>query len=334
MGVRNSGLMLRVGILGAGFMGEVHARAWRRIGDTRVVGIATLNPAQHAWLQDAGAAVYEDPGDLIRSGKIDVADICLPTPLHATWVMEAAARGIHVLCEKPFTLETAEAERAAEAVVRAGVHFMPAHVVRFFPEYRKARDVALSGGIGEPRTARTFRGGAAPAWAAWILDPAQSGGVLVDLLVHDFDYLRWVLGPVRRIHARVVSRTPGRAEHALTVLRFERGAVAHVEGSWAYPAGSPFVTRFELAGTEGLLVHDSRHILPVTLSRGAEALESRYPLGALEPDPYTLMIQHFADGLRGSAPFEVCMEDAVAAVRIASAAVKSARDGTPVDVAA
>jgi predicted dehydrogenase len=326
--------VLRVGILGAGFMGEVHARAWGRIGETRVVGIATLDPSRHAWLRGAGAALYEDPGDLIRSCEIDVVDICLPTPLHAPWVMKAAARGIHILCEKPFTLETAEAERAAEAVARAGVRFMPAHVVRFFPEYRKARDVALSGGIGQPRTARTFRGGAAPGWAAWILDPAQSGGVLVDLLVHDFDYLRWVLGPVRRIHARVVSRAPGSADHALTVLRFARGAVAHVEGSWAYPVGTPFMTRLELAGTEGLLVHDSRHILPVALSRRDEALESRYPLGALEPDPYTLMIQHFVDGLRGSAPFEVGMEDAVAAVRIAAAAVESARDGTPVDVAA
>lgn len=329
--------MVRVGLLGAGFMGELHAAAWMKVDGARLAGIVTLDPAARPWLRGFSGRISTDPRDLVLSPDIDVVDICLPTPLHGPWVIEAARAGKAVLCEKPFTRETEEAERVADVVARSGVPFMPAHVVRFFPEYRAARDVARSGRIGTVRTARTFRGGAAPSWAPWILDPAQSGGLLVDLLIHDFDYLRWVLGPVRRVHAGVASRhevagAGSRDVHAVVVLRFADGAVAHVEGSWAYPPGSPFRTRLELAGPDGLLVHDSRDAVPITLRTAASEAEARYPLSVLEPDPYVHMIRHFAGCLHTGSAFEVRLDDAVAAVRIATAAVASAAGRRPVEV--
>jgi UDP-N-acetylglucosamine 3-dehydrogenase len=318
-------------------MGEVHAAAWMKVEGARLAGIVTLDPAARPWLRGFSGRISTDPRDLVLSPDIDVVDICLPTPLHGPWILEAARAGKAVLCEKPFTREAEEAERIADAVSRSGIPFMPAHVARFFPEYRTARDIARSGRIGPIRTARTFRGGAPPSWAPWILDSSQSGGLLVDLLVHDFDYLRWVLGPVRRVHALLASRPhpPGagsRDVHALVVLRFADGAVAHVEGSWAYPSGSPFRTRLELAGPDGLLVHDSRDAVPITLRTAQSETESRYPLSVLEPDPYVRMIRHFTDCLRTGSPFEVRLDDAVAAVRIATAAAASAAGRRPVEV--
>jgi predicted dehydrogenase len=325
--------MLRVGMLGAGFMGEIHAAAWGNVDRARLVAIATADPAAHAWLRSFPGPVTTDLRALVRSDEVDVVDICLPTPLHGLWAIEAANAGKAVLCEKPLTRDREEADRVTAAVARSGVRCMPAHVVRFFPEYRAAREIAQQGGIGRPGTARTFRGGAPPAWAEWILDPSQSGGLLVDLLVHDFDYLRWVLGPVRRVHARVAARQGSTGIHALAILRFTNGAVAHVEGSWAYPAGSPFRTRLELAGSGGLIVHDSQHVLPLVLHRRAAIFEHRYPLSALDPDPYTQMVRHFAECLESGRAFEVTLEDAVAAVRIAAAASSSALSGIPVEVA-
>jgi predicted dehydrogenase len=330
---RGAGIVLRVGILGAGFMGETHAAAWGNVDRARLVAIATADPGVHPWLRSFPGRVMTDLRELVGSPEIDVVDVCLPTPLHGPWAVEAATAGKAVLCEKPLTRGWEEAERVAAALVRSGARCMPAHVVRFFPEYRAARDIARRGEIGRVCTARTFRGGAAPAWAEWILDPAQSGGILVDLLVHDFDYLRWVLGPVRRVHARVASGKGSTGTHALVVLRFAGGAVAHVEGSWAYPPGSPFRTRLELAGSGGLIVHDSRDVHPLSLHTGAAASEHRYPLSALDPNPYAQMARHFAHCVESGAAFEVQLDDAVAAVRIAGAAVASAATGAPVDVA-
>ena len=326
--------MLRVAILGAGFMGETHAAAWGNVDRARLEAIATLDPAVHKWLRDFPVRVTTDLRELVRAPEIDVVDVCLPTPLHGPWAVEAAKAGKAVLCEKPLTRDWEEAERVAAALGRSGGRFMPAHVVRFFTEYRAARSIAQRGEIGRVCTARTFRGGAAPAWAEWILDPVQSGGILVDLLVHDFDYLRWVLGPVRRVHARVASGTGSTGRHALVVLRFAGGAVAHVEGSWAYPPGSPFRTRLELAGSGGLIAHDSRDVHPLSVHTGVAVAEARYPLSSLDPDPYTLMVRHFAESVESGAAFEVQLDDAVAAVRIAGAAVASAATGAPVDVVA
>jgi len=328
--------VIRVGILGAGFMGEVHAAAWRSVPGVRVAGIATLDPAARPWLRGFDGRVVTDPRVLIAAPDIDVIDVCLPTPLHESSVCDAARAGKAIVCEKPLAATFAAAERIAAAVARARAPFMPAHVVRFFPEYAAARDLVRGGRIGRPATARTFRGGPPPGWAPWILDPAQSGGLFVDLLIHDFDYLRWVLGPVRRVHARAAARPDAGAGavHGLAVLRFASGAVAHVEGSWAYPAGSPFWTRLELAGPDGLIVQDSRRAAPLVRHRPPDAAEPRYPQAAIDRGPYARMLHHVAERLEHGSAFDPGIDDAVAAVRIASAAAASAAAAAPVEVGA
>ncbi len=125
---------------------------------------------------------------------------------------------------------------------------------------------------------------------------------------------------------------PAGAVHGLAVLRFASAAVAHVEGSWAYPAGSPFWTRLELAGPDGLIVQDSRRAAPVVRHRPPAAAESPHPQTAIDRGPYARMLHHVAERLERGAAFDLDMEDAVAAVRIASAAASSAAAAAPVEV--
>lgn len=330
---------LRVGIVGAGFMGEVHARAWRRValasqdGEVEISAVADVAPAGRAWVREfPGMKVYASAAEMVRSSGVDIVDVCVPTPAHRAVVEEAAASGKAILCEKPLALSAREAEEVVAAVERHGVPFMVGHVVRFFPEYVRARESALSGEIGAPRLARTFRGGAKPSWSAWFADRNQSGGIFLDMLVHDFDYLRWVFGEVRRVSAASLSRTPEGLDHAVALLRFESDAVAQVEGAWSYPQGSSFQTELEIAGTDGLIQFSSRAVEAVRFSVAETEPETRYPTSPLDPDPYQMEIEHFLSHILRKTSLAIAAEDAVAAVAIAEAAIKSAEIRKPVVV--
>lgn len=333
---------LRVGIVGAGFMGEVHARAWQRIRlastgsslDVELCAIADVELGGRTWLAEfPWLKKYESASELVRAGDVDVVDVCVPTPAHREVVEIAASGGKAVLCEKPLAASVREAQQIAECVARYGVPFMTAHVVRFFPEYVTARETALSGEIGIPRYARAFRGGAKPAWSPWLGDRMQSGGVILDTLVHDFDYLRWLFGEVRRVSAISLRHGPEGRDHAVVVLRFENDAIAQVEGAWSYPQGSPFRTELEIAGTDGLIQYSSDEVEATRVwSQGARPGDSRYPVSPLDPDPYQLEIEHFASHVLRGTPLRISVEDAVAAVAIAEAAIRASETCKPVVV--
>src|SRR5204863_4959008 len=143
-----------------------------------------------------------------------------------------------------------------DAAAKANVPLMPGQVVRFFAEYATGNRLVKEGKVGKPAAARTRRGGLAPMGShGWFQDYQRSGGVLLDLAVHDFDWLRWTLGEVKHLYSRSVGvATDGGPDYALTVLTFESGAVAHVESTWMDPSG--FRTAFEVCGSEGMIQFD------------------------------------------------------------------------------
>lgn len=335
----------RVVILGGGFMGEVHYRAWKCLEGrgVEVAAVAECEAASRGWLQrEGGLRVVGDFRQAIGMPGVDIVDVCLPTPLHVEAIEAAAAAGRAVVCEKPLARTASEAEAAVEAAARRGVPFMVAHVVRFFPDYRKARDAVVRGELGLARSARCFRGGAAPAWNSWMRDESQSGGVMLDLLIHDFDYLRWVFGPVARVSAVKAAVGSSGEAHAAALLRFESGAIAMAEGAWSFPPGAPFTTEAEIAGTRGLLQWSSREARSVRLWRrppsepaghaATDEGETRLPESPLEPDPYALELEHFLDHVARGRPLDITPEEALAAVRVAEAAERAAREGRPVEV--
>jgi predicted dehydrogenase len=217
----------------------------------------------------------------------------------------------------------------------AGVQLFVAHVVRFFPEFARARQVVESGALGALGVVRGIRGGARPRSSAWFADVAQSGGVILDVAIHDIDYLRWLCGDVTRVFARGLTFRGLPADHALISLRFASGAIGHIEGSWAFPPGV-FRTFLELAGSEGVLVHDSDDTRPLEVQyhEGAPPAGAPSPAGPpLEDDPWFRELQHFLATLDGATPL-ITPRDALEALRVALAAIESVHTGRPVDVAA
>lgn len=323
--------MVRVGIVGAGGMGNVHARHYRNMPDVEL-RFFDRDPAKRP---DFSSRHQIEPAsswaDLLAWA--DAIDICLPTDLHLPIALEAFAAGKHVLCEKPMALNVEEAVQMMQAAESAGVLLVPAQVVRYFPEWRRAHEKVSDGSIGTPKTARIRRGGKAPLGSeGWFQDLDRSGGVLLDLAVHDFDWLRWTLGEVRWVTSRSVrmgqpallAGTPG--DYALTTLTFDSGAIAHVESTWLDPSG--FRTTLEVCGTSGQLEFDSRKIAAVR--RHAESgTQSESPMASSD-DPYFRQGRAFVDTIRNKTAPPVTALDGVMAVSIARAALQSAKLGRSV----
>ena len=325
---------MRIGVVGAGTMGAMHASAWKRLG-AQVVGIHSSRPEAAAGIASTvGAALFTGIAPLLA--EIDLLDICTPTGSHLHFTRLAAEAGKHVVCEKPISLTLNEAEAMIAVCQAAGVRLFIAHVVRFFAQYRAAREAVLRGQIGTLGVLRLKRAAYQPQVPKhhWLLDEAQSGGMVTDLMIHDFDYARWLGGPVERVYAKSARAAwrdaPG--DYALVTLRFASGAMAQIEGGWAYPPGV-FRTALDIAGSEGVIEwhSDASATMQSFLEPRRETASAvGLPLSALTEDPYETQLRHVKYAIETNTDFLVTPQDALEALRIALAARQSLRTGRAV----
>lgn len=324
---------LRVGVVGTGFIGETHVAAWAAEGIRALVH--DVDAGRAAALADRhGARVAESLDELF--GAVDIVDVCTPTHLHAEVAIAAARAGRHVICEKPMARTLVDAEAMLAAARDAGVRLFVAHVVRFFPEYVAARAAVTDGAIGEPAVLRLTRASFRPRQPAghWFFDHARSGGIILDLMVHDLDYARWVAGDVVAVHCRSasVAQPDAGVDHAVAILTHRSGAISHVSASWGY-APPTFVTAFEIAGSHGVIEHSSTATSPVTPSLLAGAADGGLTAMAdtgLAGDPFRLELAEFARAIRDGTEARIGPTDGLEALRIALAADESARTGAVV----
>ncbi len=326
----------RVALIGAGIMGSVHARHWSALPDTELVGV--LDPRSEA--AHAAGPGFSDWATLLSQARPDIIDVCTPTSFHREYVERAAAAGKAVFVEAPLARSLADCDAMVAAVERAGVPAMSGHVLRYFPEYAAAKRLVDAGGVGRPVAIRTARMAGFPDLEGrpnWYADPAQSGGLVLEMILHDFDWLRWTFGPVTRVYGKGLygrAEHVGRLDYALVTLRFASGAVAHVTGSWAHPGG--FRTTLEVAGDAGMIEHDSARSAPLAASQraagsgGVAVPES--PMAEGE-DPYSLEIEAFVRALQTNETPPIALREAREAARIALAALESIEIGRPVTLA-
>ena len=186
---------------------------------------------------------------------VDVVDICSPTHLHHEMALKAAAAGKHIVCEKPLARTTKQAQEivnwlAARQAYNCSLHMWFAS----FPNMRSHTLLSPEGQIGKPAVIRLHRGSYRPKKPAgnWFLDEVKSGGILMDLMIHDYDYARWVAGEVESVSARRVTELHPDApvDYGLVILSHRSGALSHIAGAWAYPPPT-FRTHLEIAGDRG-----------------------------------------------------------------------------------
>lgn len=328
--------MINVGVIGAGTMGSTHAYAYAQLPNARVVGVADIDveKARRVVAQSGGTA-WATAEEAIDNPQVDVVDVCVPTFLHRRYVEQALAAGKHVYCEKPLARTLADGWAMVQAAEKAGRQLGVGHVVRFFSNYRQAREMVREGKLGQIGIIRTSRGGGGfpYAWQDWYANFEWSGGMILDLLIHDFDWLRWTLGEVERVFARSThGRDFNREEYALVTLRFANGAMAHVEGTWLHAGG--FTTSFEICGSQGMLSSDAAETRPLVLVTPPSPSAPGVAVPEVPGEsPYLAELRAFVDALDAGQPVPVNGREGYEALKIALAALRSVETGSPVNPA-
>lgn len=316
---------LAVGVVGAGGIAHPHTAAWRALGAE--ITIYSADAAAPTLAEQFGGKAVYSLAELLDA--CDIVDVCTPTFVHDEIVLAAAAAGKDIVCEKPLARSHAQAVEMMQACENAGKQLYPGQVVRFFPEYVAAKQAVVDGKIGTPAVLRFSRGGAAPA-ARWFHVEGASGGIILDQMIHDLDYARWVAGDVERVFAKVVGGN-GKPTSAYVVLTHESGALSHVNGHWGHPQ-KVFRTTFSLSGSTGLIEFDSLNGSPLTWdvpdSDGAGG--TLLPAMDFAESPFLTELREFAAAFAGGPTPRVTAADGLAALDIGLAAVESARTGRAV----
>lgn len=263
--------MVRIGIVGIGFMGMIHYLAARNLRQAAVTAIHSRDPKKLAgdWRSIQGnfgpRGEMMDLGhlhrhqrfeDLLADPEVDLVDICLPTHLHASAAIAALRAGKHVLVEKAIALTPEDADAMVETARQVGKLLMVAHVLPFFPEFAYAAETVRSGKYGRLLAGHFIRVISRPDWSAEIADASKTGGPAIDLHVHDTHFIGLICGIPRAVFScGVVSN--GVVEHLTTQYLYERGpAISCTSGAICQKA-RPFVHGYELYLERATLTYQS-----------------------------------------------------------------------------
>jgi myo-inositol 2-dehydrogenase/D-chiro-inositol 1-dehydrogenase len=323
---------LRVGVVGAGLIAGCHVRAYAKASDVDVVAVADGRLAKAEQLAaTVGAKVCADLDEVLALDP-DVISVCTPPASHADLTVRALEAGRHVLCEKPLALSVADARRIKDAAEASDRVVMIGHVSRYEPDHRAARDLVAAGQVGEVAMMVHSMTASMPGWSegGWLARPEESGGPLLDLSVHSFDYLAWVIGsPAVRVHAVAADSPVGPATYGVATVRYANGAMGQVEASWAHPADRGFKAVVEIVGTDGRIGWSYDSIMGGAIYLADGGVTWLDPLGERG---YGREVAAFVDAVRAGGPSPVPVADGFAATRTALAALQSVRTGEPVDL--
>ena len=328
---------LRLGVIGVGFMGSLHARVWSQLPNTRLVAVADPDAeAGKGLADDLGADYHREAASLLERDDIDAVSIASPDRLHVESATAAARAGKHILLEKPMAYDAKGAEAIARAVEETGVRLMVAHVLRFDPRYVQLQAAAHPDRLGEPIHLRAKRN-TIRTLAERI---GADSSILCQLGVHDIDAMQWVSrSPIIRVYAQTVSKLSNGNEDALyAVVNFANGAIGTLDYSWAWPEGLPagYHAAFEVIGTRSAALLDVRdqgfHVITAEGSTAADTHLWPEINGRITGDLRDELM-HFAEALQTSAPFVQDYREALAAVRVLDALFASLEEDRPVAVA-
>lgn len=315
----------RVGVIGAGVIGQVHLRAYAAAGTPPVAVTDTDTGRAQAAAERHGLMAYPDLAAMLAEADLDAVSVCTPPATHLPVVLDALAKGVAVLCEKPMALTEKECATMIAAAADAGLLLSIGFCHRFQPEIEAIRAAVLDGRIGTVLGFHNrFSGHLADVEHRWFSDPGMAGGgVLVDTCSHSVDLFRYLVGEVGDVRALTATTAtalgPAVAveDTAVLSLRSTGGVLGTIEASWRTRPGQATVA---LHGTHGALRFDYR-----TRSLTYMAPDGETDLLAVEPaDRFERQAAHFLRCVQGFEQPRVTAHDGAAAVAILTAAYRSA----------
>lgn len=336
---------VNVAVVGLGFMGLTHIKSYQQIPSARLAavcdavrlpingvipGVSGNVHANDAFKLDPHVQVYKTLEDVLANPDVDLVDLCVPTPLHHPQAIAALKAGKHVVCEKPLARTSALAREIVEAARSAKGFLMPAMCLRFWPEWTWIKRAISENTYGKVLAARFRRVSEPPGWSRdSYFKGDQSGGALLDLHIHDTDFIQFCFGRPRSVFSSGLSRFSGAMDHVVTIYQVANGASVYAEGTWLMSSGHGFKMECTINFEKATVDYD--------LSRGKDALvlfeegQTRRVIQCDEPDGYVGELRHIVQAIQsGQPPSTVTPQDGLSAVEICEAEERSIKTGQPV----
>jgi predicted dehydrogenase len=332
-------MSLRVGVIGAGQAGERHAVGFAATSGATVAGIAEIDEVRGAILAGRfGATPFTDWRKMLDSG-LDILVVSLPHNLHVVPAEAAAAKGVHVMMEKPIATTMADGEQIVAACRAGGVKLTISFVHRFRDELQAVQRWIKEGQIGQPQVAcevMNSQGGShLPAWVTQ--KEAAGGGFLMYGAIHGIDRLRWLLGSeVTTVTAQTRRYSPNIdvEDSVVALLTFANGATATLTANapsyWAHPA----YWETQINGSDGMARVRTRHWAELSNNQVATRLETHSAAGRLgEHYNFVRQAEEFVAAIRADREPWITGQDGLRALEICLAIYRSADTGQTVQLA-
>jgi myo-inositol 2-dehydrogenase/D-chiro-inositol 1-dehydrogenase len=324
---------LKLGVIGTGRIGKVHiATLVQNVPQAEVVAVADVN-IEGATLVANGfgiSTVYSNYKDMINHPEVEAIVICSPTDTHAQYIIEAAQAGKHIFCEKPVDLSIDVILGALEAVKKAGVKLMVGFNRRFDPNFMKIKQLVAEGKVGDPHILKITSRDPAPPPAEY---SAVSGGMFLDMTIHDFDMARYIVGSeVTNVYVNssvLVDPAIGEAgdvDTAIITLNFENGAMGVIDNSRKAVYG--YDQRIEIFGSKGMACADNNFPENHRYFAG-DGVHGSLPLNFFMDrylEAYANEMKLFCEAVVNDLPLPVSGIDGLKSVAIALAAKKSVQE--------
>ncbi len=329
----------RVGLCGLGRLGQVYARNLRGlVSGTDLIAVCDVDPDTLDRVADEFEVEtrYRTPQELIDDPRVDAVVIVTPTHSHRELVEAAAARGKAIFCEKPLSISLADSVAMQRAVEQSGVFFQMGFMRRFDASYAAARQRIEQGEVGDPIVFKsTSRDPFRPSLE--YLRLSSSGGIFIDMGIHDFDLALWFFGEVARIHCQgAVLAYPeiqplGDIDNAVSVLNFRDGRLGIIDLSRSGFYGYDIST--EILGTAGTIRIGYLRETRIEVLKQNQVSHDTVPYFMERfAQAYTAQLQNFADNLlRDMAP-PITLDDGIRALQVATAATLSWKEDRPVEL--
>jgi len=322
---------LRFGLVGAGAIAQSYIQAFGNCAEAQLVAVADCRfDAAQRLSERMHCRAYESVETMSGRGEIDAAVVCTPPVTHETLCLTLMQRGIHVLCEKPFSINAEGARKMLTSAEQCGVKLTMASKFRYVEDVIQARSIIASGVLGDLILFRNVFATCVNMSARWNSRPSISGGgVLIDNGAHSVDLIHYFLGPLAVVHAREGKRTQGLQVEDTVVLaaRSATGVVCNIELSWS-------ITRqqdsfLDISGDLGSVSVgwkksgrlDYAHRQWIPFGNGYSKIHA-----------FRSQIENFCRAIRGEEPLLITAKDALASVEVIDAAYRSLRDNRPVQM--
>ena len=311
---------VNVGVIGVGAMGYNHARVYSKLENANLMAVSDLLKEKSEEVsKEYNTKGFMDYNEILNMPEIDAVSVCVPTTHHFNVVMDAIEHGKHVLVEKPIAFTLREAKTMVKAAKDEGVKLATGHVERFNPAVEKSKELIKSDIIGEIVSASAKRVGPFPP-------RIKDVGVAIDLAIHEVDIMFYLFeSPVSRIYANMGSRLEKceYEDHAEIMSKFKNGIIGMLEVNWLTPYKK---RKLEITGVEGIIAIDYIDQSVNVYGKSTQNVDVPYK------EPLREELSSFLSAVKNDEDPKITGEDGIHALKVVTAAMKSAKDNSPVDI--